>query len=444
MKTNWKKLLCLTLSLLMLLGSCVGCAPTEGEEEPPVPVETTPTPTPSTPSGGKNGKLEEMGTDVYFSEIGFENYCVTYVTYNGYHNPIEERSFSLENPTYAWVTSYEYNAHGKPTKIEAKAISYENYAAETEYYSVVFDKQGHSTVSFNGESDFLTAKVEYYDNGTIKSWAILLGESYVQVGVEQDQNGRRTKYWEAGETVSYSYATTTRMPSSVLYEDSFFSTPTITLAYTDGQLSGMEGIGGDRGEHFAVTLSHTADGKRPTQIVWRDYKMHSEGYEQHTYDMTYTDTGRYASLRDLRTTVSADYEFSDTDVYTFTYDADDRLTGRTKDIYDDPGAPDWKKSEVVTLAYDANGHLAGMVVKAFSGGGSLHWSEDIAYVYDANGRMKESSKMRIAYDLFEPDTILSKEKTVCEYDEHGYESKRTVYTYGNPDNWEEITETRVY
>ncbi len=449
MKTNWKKIFCSALAFAMLMGMLVACD--SNGDELPSPTETTPAPaTPTTPSsssnsasGVTNAKLAAKGTDVYFSETGLWKYCVIYVTYNGYNNPIEERAFSLENPLSTWVTTYEYNQRGKLSKLESKAISNENYAAESVCYSVSFADQDQPTVSFKGSTENMSAKVEYHNNGTIKSWAILSGGSFVEVGVEQDQNGRRTAYREGGETVSYSYAGTSRTPTSVSYEDILFSTPTITLTNTDGQLSAIEVVGGDMQEHCEVTLTHTADGKRPAGIVWRDYQYYSDGYEQHTYEMTYTDTGSYASLSDLCTRVSADYEFSDKDVYTFAYDAQGRLTERTKDIYEDPDEPKWK-SEVATLEYDANNRLARNFVRALWASGSLDWSEDIAYVYDANGRIKETSKLRIAYDLFEADTILSKKKTVCEYDENGYESKRTVYTYGNPDNWDEITDTQVY
>ena len=471
MKTNWKKIFCVTLSLIMLLGVFVACSP---NEEPPEPAETTPAPTtpstPSTPSkdDGTPSKLEAKGTDMYFSMVDGDP-CITYITYNGYHNPIEESIFCVEDADYVYHVSYEYNKSGKLTSVDAQSYSYYNYGEKDTRYSATFSDNGKSTVIFEGDADNMTTTVEYHNNGTIKSWVIGLGDSIVEVGFEQDQNGRRTSYTEFLKKMEYTYEDTSRIPTSTTYLDD--ETPVaIEHTYTDGKLVEAEIIGVEQ-DYFEIEFTHTADAKRPAEVVWREYESTTASdYEQCVYEMTYNEKGLYATLACLYYENEVIY---DKDYYTYEYNESGLMTKETSDIYYDSFDQRGGFS-VSTLEYDAEDRLIKEESKFFTNEEELLWYENTTYQYDTNGDMLETdwrtydsegamdyrSHSVWTYERYESGlfrevtvtnvsygdgvTISGKTKSVSEYDENGLMMRDTVYYYENPDNWDEVTDTEVY
>lgn len=434
MKTNWKKLICLTLSLLMLLSVCVACAP-KGEETPP-PTEN-PAPSPST-DGAKNEKLAEKGTDVYLS-VAEGDIVMAYVTYNGYHNPIEERIFPISEPDYFFIYSYEYNNDGLLSGMKAQACSLDEYCDLSPYFSVKYTLDGKTYASssvYYGEDqeieEDMFSTVEYYDNGTIKKWTISYGDNEDTMGFSMDETGRRTLVEEWDEEITYAYTGDARTPASATYGDGDMSLP-ITLTHTDGKLSKISVEDDDSG-FFEYEISHTADGKSLAKSSYKAAESaDATDYGKGVYEMTYTDKGVYASI------TYAYYEgeaLQGKYAYAFEYNAQGQMIKQIETEYDETGAKE--DSGMIEITYDAAGNRTKITSKNYNADGDLVTTETEEMEYNAAGKRTK----RLTKCIDSEGTVIYHKLQEYEYDANNNRIKEVYKSFDPEGNVESHDESR--
>ncbi len=459
MKMNWKKLLCMTLCLIMLLSVCVACGKKNDDDGEPV-VTTPPAETPGA-STGENPHQVVKGTDAYFSIVE-GSLCVTYLSYNSENNPVVERSFPLNEPEGYLLTAYEYNEAGLLVGVNAKFYSLDNYSEFEPYYSVKYTLDGKNYTSaavYTGEDqeadEDLLSTVTYHDNGTIKQWT-LAGKSgdNNSMGFSMDEKGRRTLIEEWGEKLSLTYEGDSRNAASATYGDGDWSVA-LALTYTDGKLAKATLEDADSG-YFDIEITTTADGKYLAKSSWLQAESaEATESEKQVYEMTYTDKGMYASIS---------YAYYENDVlegkyvYALEYNAQGKMTKQTETEYDGTGAvagtavseytydAAGNRTKETSKSYDENGTLqntrteekeynaAGKVTKRTEkrmlADGTVTDHEVYEFEYDAKGnRTKESSK---SFDA--TGAVMRHEETRYEYDDKGVCHKTERYTYDSEGN----------
>ena len=416
MRTNWKKLLCLTIGMLMLAFALAACTPSNQEASkndgtpitPTIPDDTPPSdgtpPDASIPTNDGTSPSAAQGTEIGLTVVNGE-LCVTYVTYNGDHNPIEERAFLLHSPDSYYVNRYEYNEDGLLIGVTSMAYSNRNYRDVESRYVVTYTLDGKNYVSstvYYGEkaADHMLSTVEYYANGTIKKWSVS-ENGKTCVGFSMDESGRRTLAVEEDKQLVGTYAGDSRVPTAVTYQDGN-RTQEITVSDTDGMLSGITAtlaIGNSAvmyERYYEFEWSTAPDGKSPA-LVFERMRMSKEATDsiETVLEMTYTDSGLPASF--------------------------------SFEIYQNET---WKNKEVSTFEYDAVfGRMTKQTVETFKQGNDTDLCDlrtVIALAYDAKGNrtmITETQLGRLGQDFL---SVLSEKTEKMEYNADGLLTKRIL------------------
>jgi len=426
MKVFFKKLLCCTLAILMLLTMLAACGKEEEE------ITTEPEETTEEKEAG-NPLLAPAFTETSICFFDTDPY-ISYITYNGYNNPIEERAVSVLDLGIELITRYQYDNDGLLTKVECNMYECRyGYGKASPYYSVEYTVENgqytSNAVYTNGDTkpeEELTSAVEYYDNGIIKKWSISMTDnSEFAMIIERDSIGRRTLYTdEGGIKVTYTYTSDSREISGCTLVDGENSI-IVPIEYTDKSISKITlDYSATSNDHYVCELEHTQDRKTLANVMIYSYEENVL-CDQYSIEYSRNEAGVYSEIKytEYENATASDYE-----VYEFIYNSDNLVTKKTQTLYSQAGEK--QQYSITEVEYDNNVNITKTVEKSYNGDGSFKSHFEIAYEYVGEGW---ESKITESY-YNEDGSLKSKCVQEFEYDSNGVQTKFKYTEYDGAGN----------
>ena len=432
MKVFFKKLLCCMLAILMLLTMLAAC----GKEEEEIATDTEPEETTEEKEAG-NPLLAPAFTETSLCFFDGDPY-ISYITYNGYNNPIEERAVSVLDVGIELITRYQYDNDGLLTKVECNTYEYSyGYGEASPYYAVEYTiengQYSSNAVYTSGDTkpqEELTSAVEYYDNGIIKKWSISMTDnSEFAMIIERDSIGRRTLYTdEDGTKVTYTYTSDSREISGCTLVDGENSI-IVPIEYTDKSISKitLDYSSETSNDCYSFDIAHTQDGKGLAKVTVNSYEE-NELCDQYSIEYSRNEAGLYSEIKytEYENATASDYE-----VYEFIYNSDNFVTKKTETSYNQAGEK--QQYSIMEIEYDSNENITKTVAKSYNGDGSFKSHSETVYEYVGEGLKSKVTSCRYNVD----GKLTSKIIREYEYDSNG---EQTKYRYTEYDGEGNITE----
>lgn len=429
MKSILKKLICVSLALIMVLTVLAACGKKNGEDQQETEAESI---------EPYNEKLEASFDVANFTF--FDDYPgISYATYNGYNNPITEKFIGVMDMDGIFYTNYKYNINGLLTELTVDFYNYDGYAEKVELLRVEYDVEASeyksATISLENEIDYsYSSTVEYHDNGTMKKLNISQGANKTVFCKEFDAEGRCVNFTESYSSSAYVYEGNSRVAASCTFTEGEFNA-NVALTHTDGMVTSASLNGGE--ENYKFDIQHTDDKKNLKKSTVYEYEG-TELNDQWGVEFTYNDNGLFSSVMFVS---YEDGAVAESEKIEYEYNEKGLMTKQTESGYNQTGTKEY--GAVSNVEYDASYNMVKVTEKRYGENDAFRGGAVLKMEYNSDNKVTKRQSSKI-----ESDGITEKLEWVWlyEYDQKGKVSKQKECWYedGNITSQNERTYSYEY